>query len=63
MASIDHIDENELLAQAADPERAYIEEVMQAKLVLDLKYVKERSFRLDLRIILATVGKVFFGWR
>ena len=63
MASIDHIDENELLAQAADPERAYIEEVMQAKLVLDLKYVKERSFWLDLRIILATVGKVFFGWR
>ncbi|HQV39967.1 MAG: sugar transferase [Flavobacteriales bacterium] len=63
MASIDYIDENELLARSADPERAYIEEVMPAKLRLDLKYVKERNFWLDLRIILATVGRVFGGWR
>ena len=62
-ASIDYIDENELLARSADPERAYIEEVMPAKLRLDLKYVKERNFWLDLRIILATVGRVFGGWR
>ena len=62
MASIDYIDENELLARAADPEKAYIEEVMPAKLALDLRYVRERSFLLDLRIILATVGKVFGGW-
>lgn len=62
MASINYIDENELLARSADPERAYIEEVMPAKLALDLKYVRERSFALDLRIILATVGKVFGGW-
>lgn len=63
LASIDYIDENELLARSADPERAYIEEVMPAKLALDLRYVKERSFLLDLRIILATVGRVFGGWR
>lgn len=62
MASINYIDENEMLARSADPERAYIEEVMPAKLALDLKYVKERNFWLDLRIILATVGKVFGGW-
>jgi lipopolysaccharide/colanic/teichoic acid biosynthesis glycosyltransferase len=62
MASIDYIDENELLARSADPERAYIEEVMPAKLALDLRYVKEQSFGLDLRIIFATVGKVFGGW-
>jgi lipopolysaccharide/colanic/teichoic acid biosynthesis glycosyltransferase len=62
MASIDYIDENELLAKAADPERAYIEEVMPAKLVLDLRYVRERSFGLDVRIIAATVRRVFFGW-
>lgn len=62
LASINYIDENEMLARAEDPERAYIEEVMPAKLALDLKYVKERSFGLDLRIILSTVGKVFGGW-
>ena len=62
MASINYIDENDLLAKAADPERAYIEEVMPAKLALDLRYVHERSFALDLRIIGATVGRVFFGW-
>jgi len=62
MASIHYIDENELLARAADPEKAYVEVVMPAKLVLDLKYVKERSLWLDLRIILATVAKVFGGW-
>lgn len=62
MASIDYINENELLAKAADPERAYIEEVMPAKLLLDLRYVRERSFSLDLRIIGATVRRIFFGW-
>ena len=62
MASLDYIDENELLARAADPEQAYINEVMPAKLALDLRYVREQSFLLDLRIILATVGKVFGGW-
>ncbi len=63
MASINYIDENELLVRSVDPERAYREEVMPAKLALDLRYVRERSLLLDLRIILATVGKVFGGWR
>ncbi|MBP7516098.1 MAG: sugar transferase [Flavobacteriales bacterium] len=62
MASIDYINENELLAKAADPEGTYIHEVMPAKLALDLRYVRERSFLLDLRIIAATVKRVFFGW-
>lgn len=62
LASIDYIDENELLAKAADPERAYMEEVMPAKLALDLRYVREQSFALDMRIIAATVKRVFFGW-
>ena len=59
MASMDHVDENEMLAQAADPERAYIEQVMPAKLALDLRYVRERSMVLDLRIIAATVKLIF----
>lgn len=59
LASINYIDENELLARSADPERTYIEEVMPAKLALDLRYVKERNFWMDLRIILTTVARIF----
>ncbi len=62
MASIDYINENELLAASADPEGTYIHEVMPAKLALDLRYVREQTFMLDLRIIAATVRRVFFGW-
>lgn len=63
MASLDYIDENELLAKASDPEKAYIEEVMPAKLALDLRYVREHNAALDLRIIAVTIGKVFGGFR
>lgn len=63
MASIDYIDENELLARASDPEKAYIEEVMPAKLALDLRYLREHDLLLDLRILGATARKVLFGWR
>lgn len=62
MASIDYIDESELLATASDPERTYIHEVMPAKLALDLCYVREWSFMLDLRILGTTVKKILFGW-
>lgn len=62
LASIDYIDENEMLGRAVDPERAYVEEVMPAKLALDLRYVRERDFLLDLRVIAATAGRVFGGW-
>ncbi len=61
MASIDYIDENDLLAKAKDPEHAYIHEVMPAKLALDLRYVRERSLGMDLRIISATARRVFLG--
>ncbi|MCC6576205.1 MAG: sugar transferase [Flavobacteriales bacterium] len=59
MASLDYVDENELLARSADPERTYVEEVMPAKLALDLRYVRERSMALDLRIIAATLRLIF----
>lgn len=62
MASIDYIDENELLARAPDPEQAYIEQVMPAKLALDMRYVRERSLWLDLKILLTTARRVIFGW-
>ncbi|MBK6628464.1 MAG: sugar transferase [Flavobacteriales bacterium] len=59
MASLDYVDENELLARSTDPERTYVEEVMPVKLAMDLRYVRERSFALDLRIIAATLRLIF----
>lgn len=58
-ASLAYMNEAELLAQAKDPEKTYIEEIMPAKLALNLKYIEERSFLGDLGLMLKTVGKVF----
>jgi lipopolysaccharide/colanic/teichoic acid biosynthesis glycosyltransferase len=57
-ASIEYSNENELLAQSADPERTYIEEVMPAKLALNEKYIAEQGLITDLRIIWMTVRKI-----
>lgn len=54
-ASIKFRDENELLAAVEDPEKYYIEVVMQEKLRLDLAYVRNQTFLGDLRLILRTI--------
>ena len=59
LASLAYIDENEVLGRATDPQRVYIEELMPAKLVLDLRYVQEQSLVLDLRIIARTALRIF----
>ncbi|MBL7952464.1 MAG: sugar transferase [Flavobacteriales bacterium] len=58
-ASIAYMDENEILGKSTDPDRTYIEEVMPAKLALDLEYVKERGFLRDLSIISRTITGLF----
>ena len=57
-ASIEYANENELLGKADDPEKMYLEEIMPAKLRLNLKNVQEQSFLVDLKIILKTVLKI-----
>lgn len=58
-ASIEYRDENNILAQADDPEREYIEKVMPGKLEYYLRYVEQRSMAGDIAIILRTFGAVF----
>ena len=53
-ASIKFRNENELLAQAEDPEKYYIEIIMQEKLKLYLDYVKNQSFFYDIKLIFQT---------
>jgi lipopolysaccharide/colanic/teichoic acid biosynthesis glycosyltransferase len=57
-ASIEYSNENELLAQSANPEKTYIEEVLPAKLKLNQKYLNEQGFLTDLKIIFHTIGKI-----
>jgi lipopolysaccharide/colanic/teichoic acid biosynthesis glycosyltransferase len=57
-ASIEYVRENELLSQSPHPEKTYIEEIMPAKLVLNLKYVREQSFLTDMKIILQTIKAI-----
>ena len=54
-ASIAYRDESAVLACAADPERAYVEQVMPAKLAHAARYVEQRSLWGDLQLILATL--------
>ena len=58
LASIEYRDESAVLARAVDPERAYVDEVLPAKLALSARYVREASFFGDLRLILATLGAI-----
>ncbi len=57
-ASIEYISENELLAQSSDPDRTYIEEIMPAKLELNLKYIDNQSVVEDLRLIFKTLFSI-----
>ena len=50
-ASIKFRNENELLAQAEDPEKYYIEVIMQEKIKLYLDYVKKNSLCYDIKLI------------
>ena len=52
-------DEGAVLAGSPDPERTYMEKIRPEKIRLQLKYVRERSFLTDLRIILLTLRAVF----
>ena len=54
MASIRYRNENELLETAADPDKYYVEVIMQDKLRLNLEYVEKRSFLFDLKLIFQT---------
>ena len=53
-ASIKYRNENELLAQAEDPEKYYIEVIMQEKIKLYLEYAEKSSFWYDIKLIFQT---------
>jgi len=60
-ASIEYSDENERLGNIENPEQVYIQEIMPAKLQLNLKYIEEQSIITDLKIIFKTIAKVIIN--
>ena len=57
-ASIEFSNENDILANEADPEKAYIEKIMPRKIELNKKYLSEISVITDIKIILLTIKKI-----
>lgn len=58
LASIRYRNENELLEQVDDPDRYYVDVIMQDKLRINLEYVAHHSLVTDIRVILITLCKI-----
>lgn len=58
LAAILYKDENDILGRAQDPERTYVETILPVKLEYYQRYVRERTFWLDLRIIFRTLAAI-----
>ena len=56
-ASIEYVDENEILGNADDPDRVYVEEIMPAKIKLNMRYIENRNLNEYFKII----GLTFFN--
>jgi len=59
LASLWNFHEEDILKGSKDPEKTYLEKIRPKKIQLQLEYVKNRSFLLDLKIILKTILKLF----
>ena len=59
MTSIKYRNEEEILEKADDVEKAYIEEILPAKMKYNLEYIERFSVFYDLYIMILTVVKVF----
>ena len=58
-ASIEYVDENEILGKADDPDRVYVEEIMPAKIKLNMRYIENRSLKEYFKIIGLTFINIF----
>lgn len=54
-AAIEYRDEERILAASGDPERAYVEQVLPAKIALYDRYLAERSLWTDLSLLAKTI--------
>lgn len=57
-ASIEMIDENEILAQYEDPKQAYIDEILPIKQKYYIEYVENHNLIVDIQLIAKTLLKI-----
>lgn len=57
-ASIEYIDENEILGAASDPDKAYVEQIMPDKIRYNMKFINRRSVVEYFKVIFLTLGKI-----
>lgn len=57
-ASLEYFNEGELLGASDDPERTYIDEIMPAKLELNMKYLERPQLTTDIKLIVRTIAKI-----
>jgi lipopolysaccharide/colanic/teichoic acid biosynthesis glycosyltransferase len=60
VASITYFEENALLAQSANPEKTYVEEIMPEKIRINLEYQHTATVWTDLKVIWRTALRIFF---
>ena len=60
MASIEMVDENEILGKHQDANQAYIDNILPIKQKFYLDYVDNHNVRMDIYIIFLTIKKVLF---
>jgi lipopolysaccharide/colanic/teichoic acid biosynthesis glycosyltransferase len=58
-ASIEYAYENELLSKSVNPEKTYVEEIMPAKISLNMKFIEQPTVKNYFIIILKTIRTVF----
>jgi lipopolysaccharide/colanic/teichoic acid biosynthesis glycosyltransferase len=61
LASILYFNENEILGKAVNPEKSYIEEIMPAKISINMKFIEEPKLKNYFMIIFKTLGKILSG--
>lgn len=58
LASIRYRNENDILAEAEDPDRCYIEKIMPEKIAIDMEYVDKASLWTDIKLIFSTFREI-----
>jgi lipopolysaccharide/colanic/teichoic acid biosynthesis glycosyltransferase len=57
-ASMEYVDENVILGQAEDPDKAYIEQIMPDKIRYNMKWIENQSISEYFKIIFLTFYKI-----
>jgi len=58
-ASLRFPNEGEILKGSKDPDKDYMEKIHPEKMRLSLEYLRNKSFWLDMKLILQTVAAIF----